>query len=189
VALDSETVFQKVMLIAARRNLAIHHLTVQQIAGKLAVSFDLEVEGSMPLLLAHETATVLEDAIRGELGSDVEVESHIEPQPERLLAGSPAMPRLAAAVEATLRHLALSHQRLSDIHNLRVRSNDEGTFVHYHCRFDGQQPVERVHDDIDRIEAALKAEFPDIRRVIAHAEPLGYRRHGPGLEARAEPRT
>ena len=45
VPLDSETVFEKVMLLASRRNLAIHHLTVQQIGGKLAVSFDLEVDG------------------------------------------------------------------------------------------------------------------------------------------------
>ncbi len=41
VTLDDETVFQRVMLIASRRNLAIHHLTVQEIKGRLAVSFDL----------------------------------------------------------------------------------------------------------------------------------------------------
>lgn len=172
VALDSETVFQRVMLIASRRNLAIHHLTVQQIDGKLAVSFDLEVEGAMPLSQAHDTASLLEDAIRRELGSDVEVESHIEPQPERLLEGRDADERLAADLLATLKSLASKHERLSDLHNIRIRQNDEGIFVHYHCRFDGQQTVERVHDDIDRIEAGLKAQFPDIRRVIAHAEPV-----------------
>ena len=87
VTLDDETVFQRVMLIASRRNLAIHHLTVQDIKGRLAVSFDLEVDGLMALLEAHELATQLEDAIRSEVGPDVEVESHIEPQPERLLSG------------------------------------------------------------------------------------------------------
>ncbi len=175
VALDSETVFQRVMLIASRRNLAIHHLTVQQIDGKLAVSFDLEVEGAMPLGQAHDTATVLEDAIRRELGSGVEVESHIEPQPERLLEGHDAEAKLAAAMLATLKRLAAQQKRLSDLHNIRIRQNEEGIFVHYHCRFDPRHTVERVHDDIDRIEAGLKAEFPDIRRVIAHAEPVGSR--------------
>ena len=178
VALDSETVFQKVMLIASRRNLAIHHLTVQQINGKLAVSFDLEVDGAMPLGAAHDTATTLEDAIGRELGSDVEVESHIEPQPERLLEGHDADEQLTAAVTSTLRSLAAKHERLTEIHNIRLRQNDEGLFLHYHCRCNASQTVENIHDDIDCVEAGLKAKYPKIRRVIAHAEPLGDTSHG-----------
>lgn len=177
VPLDSESVFQKVMLIASRRNLAIHHLTVQQIDGKLAVSFDLEVEGAMPLGEAHETATILEDAIRSELGSDAEVESHIEPQPERLLEGHEAEPRLIKTVSDHLLKLAALHPRLSDIHQIRLRRNEEGLFLHYHCRCAPEDTVVQIHDDVDRIEAGLKEHFPDIRRVIAHAEPIGIEKH------------
>ena len=151
VALDNETMFQKVMLIASRRNLAIHHLTVQQIGGKLAVSFDLEVDGGMPLKQAHETATKLENAIRRELGSKVEVESHIEPQPERLLEGHEAAPKVVAAITKSLLSLAARQKRLSDLHNMRIRSNENGIFVHYHCRFDGADSVEAVHHDVDQI--------------------------------------
>lgn len=177
VALDNESVFQRVMLIAARRNLAIHHLTAQQIGDKLAISFDLEVEGSMPLGEAHETATALEEAIRGELGSDVEVESHIEPQPERMLQGHEAPSGLTAGITAALRELASAYPRLTDIHNIRLRRNEEGLFLHYHCRCSPADTVEQIHDDIDRVEAGLKDRFGDIRRVIAHAEPIGARRH------------
>ena len=177
VALDNESVFQKVMLIAARRNLAIHHLTAQQIGDKLAISFDLEVEGSMPLGEAHETATALEEAIRGELGSDVEVESHIEPQPERMLQGYAAASGLTAEITAALAELSSAHPRLTDIHNIRLRRNEEGLFLHYHCRCSPAETVEHIHDDIDRVEAGLKDRFGDIRRVIAHAEPIGARRH------------
>ncbi len=177
VALDNESVFQKVMLIASRRNLAIHHLTVQKIGDRLAVSFDLEVEGSMPLGEAHDTATDLEDAIRGELGSDVEVESHIEPQPERMLEGQEAPSGLMAEVESALMVLSSAHPRLSDIHSVRLRRNEEGLFLHYHCRCSPAETVEDIHDDIDRVEAGLKDRFGDIRRVIAHAEPLGADRH------------
>lgn len=177
VPLDNESVFQKVMLIASRRNLAIHHLTVQKIGERLAISFDLEVEGSMPLGEAHETATALEEAIRGELGSDAEVESHIEPQPERMLEGQDAPSGLASEVEAALRELASAYPRLSDVHSVRLRRNEEGLFLHYHCRCSSAETVEDIHDDIDRVEAGLKDRFGRIRRVIAHAEPLGARRH------------
>ena len=177
VPLDSESVFQKVMLIASRRNLAIHHLTVQQINGKLAISFDLEVDGSMPLGQAHHTATILENAIRGELGSDAEVESHIEPQPERLLEGHDAEPELTDAVTRDLLDFAARHKRLCNIHSIRLRRNDEGLFLHYHCNCAPEQTVEHIHDDIDRIEASLKERHRDIRRVIAHAEPIGIGIH------------
>lgn len=177
VPLDSETVFQKVMLIASRRNLAIHHLNAQQIGRRLAISFDLEVDGSMPLGEAHDRATDLEDAIRGELGSDVEVESHIEPQPDRMLQGHAAAAGLTAEVSEALMQLAAGHPRLSDIHSIRLRRNEEGLFLHYHCRCSPDETVEQIHDDIDRVEAGLKDRFQDIRRVIAHAEPLGAERH------------
>lgn len=177
VALDNESVFQKVMLIATRRNLGIHHLTVQQIGERLAVSFDLEVEGSTSLGAAHDTATALEDAIRQELGRDVEVESHIEPQPERMLQGRDAPAGLTADVTMALRELAATHPRLSDIHSIRLRKTEEGLFLHYHCRCSPGESVEAIHKDIDRVEAGLKDRFGDIRRVIAHAEPLGAQRH------------
>lgn len=177
VPLDSETVFQKVMLIASRRNLAIHHLNAQQLGERLAISFDLEVDGSMPLGEAHDKATELEEAIRGELGRDVEVESHIEPQPERMLQGQDAPSGLTSEVFAALVGLAADHHRLSDIHSVRLRRNEEGLFLHYHCRCSPADTVEQIHDDVDRVEAGLKERFPDIRRVIAHAEPLGVGLH------------
>lgn len=178
VTLDDETVFQRVMLIASRRNLAIHHLTVQEIKGRLAVSFDLEVDGLMPLVEAHEHATLLEDAIRTELGPGVEVESHIEPQPERLLSGNDAPAKTSTAIINLLTVLARKHPRLSDLHNIRIRENDQGLFVHYHCRFAPSETIDDVHTTVDQIENSLQAKFPAIRRVIAHAEPIGRVRHG-----------
>jgi cation diffusion facilitator family transporter len=177
VALDSETVFQKIMLIAHRQGQAIHHLTVQQVGENMAVSFDLEVDGKMSLGQAHEAATRLEAAIREDLGADIEVESHIEPLPERTLEGEPADPAAAKMIETTLRRLGGHELRLSDLHNVRVRRNEQGLFVHYHCRFAPSETVETVHAAIDKIENALQTKYPEVHRVIAHAEPVGRDKH------------
>jgi divalent metal cation (Fe/Co/Zn/Cd) transporter len=58
-----------------------------------------------------------------------------------------------------------------------VRRNSEGLFVHYHCRFEPAETIETVHDIIDRIETELQHEEPRIKRVIAHAEPVGGAGH------------
>jgi divalent metal cation (Fe/Co/Zn/Cd) transporter len=66
---------------------------------------------------------------------------------------------------------------MSDVHNIRIRSTGDGLFVHYHCRFDGKESVDAVHTTVDHVENGLQAKFPEIRRVIAHAEPVGLARH------------
>jgi cation diffusion facilitator family transporter len=177
VALDNETAFEKITLIAAQRQASIHHITVQQIHGRMAASFDLEVDGATSLAEAHAQATDLEDAIRNGLGGDVEVESHIEPQPARLLVGEPAPPAQTKKLEAALRVLAKTEKKLSDLHNIRVRETNSGLYVHYHCRFAPSATIDAVHAAVDRIEDALKTKFKAIIRVVAHAEPLGEARH------------
>lgn len=177
VALDSETAFDKIALIARHQGLAIHHLVVQDIAGRLAVSFDLEVDGAMSLRDAHDRATKLENDVRDSLGPDIEVESHIEPLPERLLGGTPASPVDARKVETQLKRLVAKQRLISDLHNVRVRFTDGGLAVHYHCRLPPQTNVNKVHETVDRIEDALKAANPLIWRVVAHTEPVGEAKH------------
>jgi cation diffusion facilitator family transporter len=177
VALDNETAFDKIGLIAAHHNASIHHITVQHVQGRMAVSFDLEVDGATQLAAAHEQATKLEEAIRDGLGGDVEVESHIEPQPARMLLGEPAAPSEVKKVEKLLQQLAKTEKSLSDLHNVRVRHAEGGLYVHYHCRFARTATINDVHSAVDRIEIALNNKIKNINRVIAHAEPLGEARH------------
>ena len=75
VALNSETILDRIMVIARNRALAVHHVTVHELRDKLAVSLDLEVDGRLSLGAAHEMADGLESAIAAELGPSVEVEN------------------------------------------------------------------------------------------------------------------
>jgi divalent metal cation (Fe/Co/Zn/Cd) transporter len=177
VALDSETAIQKVSVIAAARGLAVHHLLVQQLGERLAVSFDVEVDGKISLAIAHEMATALEADIRLGLGGNVEVESHIEPQPMTLLSGHPASAKVHTQIALMLTKLSKQEKTLKDLHNIRVRQTEAGLFVHYHCRFPPDLNVESVHAAVDRLETRFMQLQPKVRRVVAHAEPLGRARH------------
>lgn len=177
VRIDDETAHDKIMLTAAEHGAAIHHVTVQDNGGRLAVSFDFEVAGNTSLADAHARATQLETAIRDGLGGDVEVESHIEPRAPALLHGAEATARMRNKVVKELTQLAAKQKRLSDLHNIRVRATEEGLFVHYHCRFAPDTPVQTVHDIIDGIENRLGEAVGGIARVVAHAEPVGHERH------------
>ena len=170
-ALDDETVRERVMVIARDLWLAIHHVAVQTIAGRLSVSVDLEIDGSQPLATAHEVASRLEDAIRHELGPEVEVETHIEPLPADVLAGRDAEPARIAEVRALLSSLAAELPALGEVHDVRVRETAAGEIVNFHCRVDPALSVSAVHDLVDALERRLRSQFPTIQRVIGHAEP------------------
>ncbi len=105
IELDTETVVDKVMLLARHNNLAIHHVLVQNLDGKLSVSYDLEMDGKMSLAKAHETATHLEDTVRAALGDNVEVETHIEPLPPEIIMGHDADAAGIKKIEAQLLRL------------------------------------------------------------------------------------
>jgi cation diffusion facilitator family transporter len=171
VALDDETVLERVMVIARNRALAVHHVTVHAIEQRLSVSVDLEVDGGLSLARAHEIASGLEEAVRDELGPEVEVETHIEPLQTDGLAGRDAAGERVAAMQAELAAQAAKLAFVRDVHDVRVRETQEGEIVNFHCYVDPGLTVADVHDKIDEIERGLRQRFPTVKRVIGHAEP------------------
>jgi cation diffusion facilitator family transporter len=171
LALNNETVRERVMVIARDMGLAIHHVAVQAIEGSLSVSADLEVEGTQHLAAAHEIASRLEEAMRHELGPDVEVETHIEPLPADILAGRDATPERLGEVREALSLLAAEIPQLGEVHDVRVRDTPDGEIVNFHCSVDPALSVSTVHDLVDALERRLRRRFPTIQRVIGHAEP------------------
>src|ERR1700750_3395238 len=170
VARNNESVRERIMVIARNSGLAIHHVTVHDLGGKLTVSIDLEVDGEMPLIQAHEIAHVLEHNIRDEFGADVEVDTHIEPLEPELPHGTDAAPgRVAEIAEALSRFAA--DGAIHDIHNVRVRDTEAGEIVNFHCRAAPSMSVIKVHENVDAIERALRRAYPSVKRVISHAEP------------------
>src|SRR5215813_1529729 len=125
VALDDESVRERIMVIARNSGLAVHHVTVHDLGGKLTVSIDLEVDGEMPLTAAHDIAHSLEHNIRDEFGAEVEVDTHIEPLEPELPWGTDAAPDRVETIKSALSRFA-ADTAIHDVHNVRVRNTDAG---------------------------------------------------------------
>jgi cation diffusion facilitator family transporter len=171
VARDNESIRDRIMVIARNSGLAIHHVTVHDLGGRLTVGIDLEVDGAMPLGDAHDITMTLEQAIRTDFGADVEVDTHVEPLEPELPQGADTQPARMEVIRDELSRLAAADGALHDIHDVRVRDSDAGEFVNFHCRADPAMTVIEVHQRIDEIERGLRRAFPTVKRVISHAEP------------------
>jgi cation diffusion facilitator family transporter len=170
VARDNESVRERVMVIARNAGLAVHHVTVHDLGGKLTVSIDLEVDGDMALNEAHDIAQELERNILEEFGEDVEVDTHIEPLEPELPVGTDAAPDRVEAIKTALSRFAAA-TAIHDVHSVRVRNTEAGEIVNFHCRAAPSMSVIKVHENVDEIERALRRAFPTVKRVISHAEP------------------
>ncbi len=171
-ALDTETVLERVMLIAAQRHLPVHHVTVQEVGGNLSISFDIELDARMRLQDAHDLTTEFESAIREEFGPATEVETHIEPLAVEHLPGRETVPHMVQRIATALNRMAAGIGTISHIHDVRVRQSDAGLVVNYHCCADPMLDVAAVHESVDALERSLRMDFPEILRVVGHAEPL-----------------
>ncbi|PWC91091.1 MULTISPECIES: cation diffusion facilitator family transporter [unclassified Azospirillum] len=171
LALDDETVMERVMVRAANLGLAVHHVTVQRVSGRLSVGFDLEVEGGLTIQAAHDLSSRLESAIKDELGSDIEVESHIEPLQDAGLNGTDADLGRLAEMQSQMTAFIRRDGRLLDIHNLRVRQTAAGLVVTFHSHVVPTDTVVTIHDAMDALERHIRDLHPDIVRVVGHSEP------------------
>ncbi len=169
--LDDETVMERVLLVARNLALAVHHVTVQEVEGRLVLALDLEVDGAASLEEAHAVATRLENALRGEFGPATEVDTHIEPLALHPMKGEEGSAGLRGEVGAVLAEAALRDGAIVNVHNVRVRVCPEGLVVHFHARVDPAMTVDQAHGRVHGLESALRAARPEIVRVISHVEP------------------
>ncbi|MCB1475135.1 MAG: cation diffusion facilitator family transporter [Rhodobiaceae bacterium] len=172
VPLDDETILERVHLAAARAHLPVHHVTIQELSGHTAIALDLEVDGRMDLVRAHDEALRLEAALKAELGDDTEIEIHIEPARPEPIGSSTANEEAHARIQADLERHAADIGKISDIHRLRVRTLETGLFIAFHCRLPRDMTISEAHGRLDALERALRVDWPNVRRIVSHADPL-----------------
>ena len=172
IAIDDESVRERVMVIAANKRLAVHHVTVQSLDKGTSVSLDLEVDHALPLGEAHEIASDLEDAIKREFGAGTEVETHIEPLQADDVAGSDVDEAMRHSLAQSIRELTDDESGLADAHNVRARRTPRGLIVTFHCRAPADLSVQEVHGLVDALERRVEAALPGIVRIVTHAEPV-----------------
>ncbi len=180
-AADSETLFDAIRAVAARRGLSVHELSAAHLDGRLFVELHLEVPEQLSLRDAHRKATELEEAVRNLQGVSASssgaapiVNIHIEPLGTHIASvdGQRAeMAGLSGAIEAYINTLPGEYRELIDCHDVHVRQVEEKILASCHCAMDGNLPITRIHDVTAALEDRVKSHFPQVAAVTIHPEP------------------
>ena len=168
-----ESVFDRIRAVAARSNLNLHDVSVQQYEGAHHVEQHLEVPETMSLQDAHNIATQLESEIRREVPSVATVLTHIESEPATI-----AYPAQFAANEhlnKQLLDIAGHFPEIQDIHEITVTRGHSGAAnsvqINCHITLPDELPMSRVHEVITEFEGEFRLRHAQVARVLIHPEP------------------
>jgi cation diffusion facilitator family transporter len=168
-----ESVFDRIRAVAARSNLAIHDVSVQQFDGSLHVEQHLEVPETMPLREAHDIATHLETEMRREIPGISTLLTHIESEPAKIAIS--AQVDASQNLERQLRDTAAHFPDILDIHEITVTRGHGGAAssvqVNCHCTLPDDMAMETVHEIITNFESEFRLDHPQVARVLIHPEP------------------
>jgi cation diffusion facilitator family transporter len=184
----AESVYDRIRVVAARRNLAIHEISVQQLSGQqhdhahpqLHIEQHLEVDERMSLLEAHDLITALEAEMRREVPEIASILTHIESEPATIERA--ATPEQNLDLEMRLHRVAAAFPEILDIHEVYVtrrgphseglpHANSEHTQVSCHCTLPDDLSMARVHAVITALEGAFKIDAPEVDHLLIHPEP------------------
>jgi ferrous-iron efflux pump FieF len=77
---------------------------------------------------------------------------------------------LPPEVDQAIVALALQHEGVLGVHDLRTRQSGMRYHIQLHLEFDDETPLLRAHDIADAVETALRARFPGAD-VLIHQDP------------------
>jgi cation diffusion facilitator family transporter len=180
-----EHLFDGIRAIAARRGLAVHEISADQLDGRLFIEMHLEVPEGLTLRDAHHRATELEEEVRGLSGvsassghTEPVVNIHIEPLGTHTASVDGQrgeMIGLARAIEKYINTLPSEYHELIDCHDVHVRQVEQKILASCHCSMDGSLPITLIHDVTGALEDRVKEHFPQVARVTIHPEPVEER--------------
>jgi cation diffusion facilitator family transporter len=173
IASLTESLHDRIRAVAARSNLAIHDVSVQEYNQSLHVEQHLEVGETMSLRAAHDLVTQLESEMRREVPEISTILTHIESEPATI--ERPTSLERDRQLEVRLRRVAATFPEILDIHEVFVtRTHNNGADriqVNCHCTLPDDLPMSRVHEIITALESAFKLDDPEVSRLLIHPEP------------------
>jgi len=165
----SENIFDRVRAVATHRNLNVHDISVQDLAGKLHVEQHVELDERMSLKEAHDQVTELEADMRHDVPEIAEILTHIESEPATIerpeeLVGD-------AELEHRLKTVAAQFPEIHDVHEFVFKRVRGRLYVSCHCTLSDTLSLARVHDIQTELEIRFKQDAPELFRVLIHPEP------------------
>lgn len=165
-----EGLLANVRLLAARHGLGAHGIRIYTARNRRTLELHLEVDDALSVDQAHAQADEFEKELRGILPDLDQVVTHLEPTGDQS-AAHPAMRVSARRVAQILEELPGELGIPFEPHGVTVHYHNGENSVSFHCVVDPKMAMLEAHALTEKIEQALRAQVPNVGRVVIHVEP------------------
>ena len=173
IALNSETIAERVHVIGLNHNLHAHNISTNLAEQKKQISFDVEIDQQLTIKQAHDTVNALEEKLHREFDEELDICIHLDPLRNDDRYTNSLQPEEKELVNNTIIKASQSIENIHDVHDILIRKSEEGKlFITLHCSFNDDALLEEVHYLTSQLEGAIYRSLPNASRVIIHAEPL-----------------
>jgi cation diffusion facilitator family transporter len=173
IALNSETIAERVHVIGLNHNLHAHNISTNLSEKKKHISFDVEIDHQLTIKEAHDTVNALEEELKREFDGELDICIHLDPLRNEEHSTSSLPVESEKLVHETIVTVSQNIQKIQDVHDILIRKTDtEKLFITLHCSFNDEVLLEEVHSLTSQLEGSIYHALPNASRVIIHAEPL-----------------
>ena len=149
-------------LAGMREPVELRRVRVRHAAGRHFADLVVGVAPDKAVGQAHATADEVEKLVADALG-DADVVVHVEPAALATTDGG-LRERATAA--------ALTVPEVREVHNVRVMRVGDAHELSLHVKLPRELSLAEAHDVIERLEAEIHADVPELGHVHTHIEPL-----------------
>jgi divalent metal cation (Fe/Co/Zn/Cd) transporter len=164
-----ENIFDRVRSVAARNNLTVHDVSVQDLGGRLTVEQHLELDEKLTLKQAHDVVTRIEAEMRSDVPEIGDILTHIESEPATIESGDEVA--RSQELERRLKRIVAEFPEVLDMHEIHVKRVGGKMYVACHCTMLDELPLARVHEISTALEIRFKQDAPELFKVLIHPEP------------------
>jgi cation diffusion facilitator family transporter len=175
LTVSTETIRERVQIIAANHNLSVHDIQVYLENNKRFLSYDLEVDEKLNLHKSHEIASHLEKALKQELGEDIIINTHIEPYELEIASTSQVLEKEQNKINKIINLIISKNKSIKDYHKVEIKKVNKKFFITLHCIFDKRLSLEEVHNTASKLEYQIRQKNSKIQQVVIHTEPESKR--------------
>jgi len=165
----SENIFDRIRAVATDKNLNVHDISVQDLAGRLHVEQHIELDERMTLKKAHDQVTELEADLRRDVPEISGILTHIESEPATIETSDELVSD--AELVRRLKAVAAQFPEILDVHEFVVKRVRGRLYISCHCTLSDDLSLARVHDIQTELETRFKQDAPELFRVLIHPEP------------------
>jgi cation diffusion facilitator family transporter len=182
---ENEGVLERIQVVAERGHFDVHNITTHLTDSRMWIDLDLEVSPAMSFENAHALATDLEDRLQDEFKSHpipagdnskdisrvADINVHIEPSAEELVTGTELLPSERAKYHESIYAILSQIPHTHACRDIDIQWLEGNLYLAFHLLLDAQLSVSEVHSVSEDMENRLRREFPQLGRVVIHAEP------------------